>query len=82
VNGRPHRPDRDRSLPEHPFRDSALVNAGLSAALLGVAWVTGGELLRAVVVAIAFFLVATGWNWWRFRQKLAEQAVRDRRPPE
>jgi hypothetical protein len=82
MNGRPHRPDRDRSLPAHPYRDSALVNAGLSAAVLGLAWATGGNLLRALLVAIAFFLIATGWNWWRFHQRLAEQAVRDRRPPE
>ena len=35
--------------------------------------VTGGDPLRAAVVAVAFFVVATAWTWWRFRVRIRER---------
>ena len=32
---------------------------------------TGGSLTRAVVIAVIYFAVATGWSWFRFRQQEA-----------
>jgi hypothetical protein len=29
-----------------------------------------------LIVAAAFFVIATGWSWWKFRQKIE---ARDRR---
>jgi hypothetical protein len=72
-------------LPKRPYRDSVIFYGVLSALIVGIAWLTGGrivpgELLRdpgdgppqvgALLVAIAFFVVATTWSWWRFRRAL------------
>jgi hypothetical protein len=80
VSEQPTRRRRGTELPipKRPFRDSAIVNGVLAALLLLVAWLTGGSLARAVIYAIGFFLIATAWNWWRFRQRLArEEAAKD-----
>ena len=61
-------------LPNHPYRDSAIFYAVLSALLLGVTYATGGGMWRAVIVAVAFFVIATAFTWYRFRNKLAERA--------
>ena len=82
MNGRPRRVPASRPLPRHPYRDSAILNAALACALLLLAWLTGGELERAVLVAAGFFLVATAWNWWRFRQRATAQALREPRARE
>ena len=60
-------------LPEHPYRDSAIFYGILSACLVGLTYVTAGGIVRAFVVAAAFFVIATGFSWWRFREKLAER---------
>ena len=54
----------------------------LALLLLVIAWATGGEVVRAIVVALVFFVVATGWSWWRFRRRIAESDARAGRPPE
>ena len=72
----------DQPIPRHPYRDSAIVNGVLAALLLLVAWLTGGDVPTAVVVALVFFVVATAWNWWRFRQRLAAREAAERRAPE
>ena len=64
---RPHGP-----LPKRPYRDSALLNVALAAIVVVSAWLTGGDVLKAVAVGAAFFVVATAWSWWRFRQRLSE----------
>ena len=63
-------------IPEHPFRDSAILNAILAGVIVGFTAITGGGIARAVLTAIAFFVLATAWTWWRFRQRLQ---ARDRR---
>ena len=57
-------------LPKRPYRDSMLVNLGLALVILAIAWFTDGDLGRAIAFAIGFFVLATGWNWWRFRQRI------------
>ncbi len=69
---RPFAPDLP--LPKRPFRDSALFNAVLAILIVAVSWFTGGTPWKAVVVAIAFFVVATAWSWWRFRVRLEREA--------
>ena len=43
-----------------------------------VAAITGGGLLRAVVYAFGFWVLATGYGIWRWRGKLREHARRER----
>jgi nicotinamide riboside transporter PnuC len=57
-------------MPKRPFRDSALFYAGLTVVFVVIVFATGGDLSVAVPVAIGCFLVATGYAWWRFRQRL------------
>jgi O-antigen ligase len=59
-------------LPKRPYRDTVLVNAGLALTIVAVAWLTGGRLRNAVVIAAAFFVVATAWSFRVWRNKLRE----------
>jgi hypothetical protein len=60
-------------IPDHPYRDSAILYAVLAGVIVAFTAFTGGGLGRGVVVAVAFFVLATGWSWWRFRQRLQER---------
>ena len=57
-------------LPKWPYRDSLLVNLVLALVILGIARLTDGDFGRATAFAIGYFVLATAWNWWRFRQRL------------
>jgi hypothetical protein len=75
--GRPRpRPARREliPLPKRPYRDSALFHFALGFLLLLVAWLTGGDLTRAVIWATLYIVVATTWSWWHFRQRLRREA--------
>jgi membrane protein implicated in regulation of membrane protease activity len=62
-----------RALPKHPFRDSAILYGVLSAIIVVVSAVTGGGVAKGLVIGIAFFVAATAWSWWRFRERLAQE---------
>jgi len=64
-------------LPKHPYRDTLLVYGGLSIVIVLVAWATGGGLGRAVGIAAVFFVVASGWSWWRWHQRLARARAKE-----
>lgn len=66
----------EEPLPQHPYRNSAIFHLILAAIIVLLAWATAGELDRAFAVAIGFFVIATSWSWWRWRQKLAEERRR------
>ena len=71
----PHRERRELiPMPKRPYRDSALFHLVLGSLLLLVAWLTGGDLVRAVVVAVGYVVIAIAWSWWRFRQRLQREA--------
>lgn len=57
------------SLPSHPYRDAAIFHGCLGVLIVVLAWITGGNGVRALGVAAAYFVVATAWSWWRFRQR-------------
>ena len=57
-------------LPKRPYRDSLLMNVVLALVILGFAQLTGGDFVRAIAVAVVYFVLATAWSWWRFRQRL------------
>ena len=70
------RPKPARTRLRHPVRDSAIVYGVLALVIVLGAALTGSGLVRGVVVAVAFFLVATAWNWWRFRRRLEQSSDR------
>ena len=63
--------------PKRPYRDTALVFGGMAVVIVLIAWATGGDLGRAVLIAAAFFVAATAWGWRRWRERLREQEARD-----
>jgi hypothetical protein len=65
-------PRRGGSVPKHPYRDSALVYAGLAALVVVLALVTGGSVVRALVAAAFVFVGATLWSWRIWRNRLRE----------
>lgn len=65
-----------RSVPKRPYRDSAVFYGVLAGVVVVVGAVTGGSIVRAGVVALAFFVVATGFAWWRWRERLGSQEDR------
>ena len=71
----------DTPPPKHPYRDTALVYGVFAVIVVLVAWATGGDVGKAALVALVFFLVATGWNAFRLRQRSrADAAPRDGEP--
>jgi len=64
--------------PRHPYRDTLLVYGGLALVIVLVAWVTGGSLGKAVLIAVVFFIAATGWSSWRWRERLRAERRRAR----
>ena len=41
--------------------------------LVVVAALTGGDVPVRALVAAVFFVVATAWSWWRFRERIKER---------
>jgi len=67
--------------PKRPYRDSVLLHFAFAAIIVVVAWATGGGLGRAILFASGFFLVATAWSWWKWRERLrADLVAANRRP--
>jgi flagellar biosynthesis component FlhA len=60
--------------PKHPYRDSAIVYVAFAGIIVLIAWLTGGPITRAVVLAALFFVIACSWSWWRWHQKLTRLA--------
>ena len=70
-------------VPKRPFRDSAIFYGVLAVLFVLVVWATGGALLPrwddqqreigGLLIALLFFVVATGYSWWRFQQRIEEE---------
>jgi membrane protein DedA with SNARE-associated domain len=70
-------------MPKRPFRDSAIFYGILSILFVLVVWGTGGAVLPrwddeqreigGLLIAIMFFLIATGYSWWRFQKRIEEE---------
>jgi hypothetical protein len=58
-----------RTMPRHPYRDSAITYAVLAGIVVGVTALTGGNMRTALIIAPILFAVATGYSWWRWRQR-------------
>jgi hypothetical protein len=60
-------------VPERAFRDSAIFYAVLACAIVGFGVLTDNDLVQTIVIGVGFFVLATGYSWWRFRQRLARE---------
>jgi hypothetical protein len=60
--------------PKHPYRDTLVVYAVFAVIVVLLAWLTGGGVVRAIVVAAIFYVAASGWSIYRWRSRLQETA--------
>jgi hypothetical protein len=63
-------------LPKHPYRNSLIFHFVLACLLVLVAWVTGGGVPRAIAVAVGYFVLASGYSIWKWRQRVDEDRRR------
>ena len=68
----------DPPSPRRPFRDSALLYAGMAIVFVVLVFITGGKMSVAIPVAFTCFVVATGYAWWKLKQRLEEEQRRER----
>jgi membrane protein implicated in regulation of membrane protease activity len=68
--------------PKHPYRDTLLIYAVFAVLIVVVAWLTGGGVARAAVIAVVFYVIASIWSVSRWRARLqreeAERAQEER----
>jgi membrane protein implicated in regulation of membrane protease activity len=72
----------EQPAPKHPYRDTLIIYAVFAVLIVVVAWLTGGGVARAAMVAVLFYVVASAWSVARWRTRLreeAEQARKDQR---
>jgi hypothetical protein len=63
-------------IPKHPYRDTLLVYAFFAALVVLLAWVTGGSVGKAVLIAIVVWAAASVWSIARWRQRIQREAAR------
>jgi hypothetical protein len=78
----------DAPPPKRPYRDTVVLYAVLSALIVLVAWLTNGRVMPgdlgegqfgALLIAVAFFVVATTYSVWQWRsreRRAAEEQAR------
>jgi membrane protein implicated in regulation of membrane protease activity len=69
------------STPKRPYRDTVLVYGGMAVVIVVIATLTGGDLVNAVLIAAAFFVVATLWSWRNWRNRLRDERLRAEKRP-
>jgi uncharacterized membrane protein YqjE len=45
----------------------------LACAIVGFGVLTDNDLGQTIAIAVVFFVIATAYSWWRFRQRLARE---------
>ena len=63
--------------PKSPVRDTLLVYGVLSLIILLVAWLTGGSLVRALVIVPIFYVIASAWTIQRLRARARREASKE-----
>ena len=63
-------------VPKHPYRDSMLVYGFFAVLVVLLAWLTGGPVGRAVIIAAVVWVAATVWSIARWRQRLQREAAK------
>jgi hypothetical protein len=63
-------------IPKHPYRDTLLVYGFFAILVVVLAWVTGGNIGKAVVVAALVWIAASAWGITRWRQRIQREEAR------
>jgi len=63
----------EQQIPKHPYRDSMLVYGFFALVIVLLAWLTGGSVAKAAVIAVVVWLAATVWSAARWRQRLRRE---------
>ena len=63
-------------VPKHPYRDTILVYGFFAVLVVVLAWVTGGNIGTAVVIAVVCWVAASVWGIARWRQRIQREAAR------
>jgi hypothetical protein len=66
-------------VPAHPYRDSLIIFGAMAGLIVLVGWATGGGVKRAVIIAVAFFVIAFLYSVARWHSRLSESRRRDER---
>ena len=69
-------------LSKHPYRDSMLVYGFFAVLIVLLAWITGGSIEKAVVIAAVVWAAASLWSGVRLRQRLRREAAAAREEAE
>jgi membrane protein implicated in regulation of membrane protease activity len=64
--------------PQHPYRDTLIIYAVFALLIVIVAWLTGGGVGRAALIAVLFYVVASAWSLSRWRTRLREEALQNK----
>jgi ABC-type bacteriocin/lantibiotic exporter with double-glycine peptidase domain len=72
--------DRDRPVPKHPYRDTAILYGVLAVLVVVIAYATGGSVFNAAITAAFVFVIATLWSWRSWRNRIRDQAREANRP--
>ncbi len=57
------------ALTKHPYRHAAIAHGTLALVIAVLGWATSSHVARTLLMAVAYFVVATGWTWWRYRAR-------------
>ena len=63
-------------VPKHPYRDTLLVYGFFAVLVVLLAWLTGGNVGKAIVVAIVVWAAASVWGIARWRQRIQRDEAR------
>ena len=54
---------------KRPYRDAAIVYAGMAAFVVVAAFLTGGDIGRALIFAGIVYVIALSWTWLHLRRR-------------
>jgi membrane protein implicated in regulation of membrane protease activity len=63
-------------IPKHPYRDTMLVYGFFAVLVVLLAWLTGGNIPKSIVVAFVVWLAASVWGIARWRQRIQREEAR------
>ncbi len=64
-----------RPIPQHPYRSAAIFHGALALVIVVLSGVSSTGLAKGAAIALAYFVAATGWSWWRFRGRIRQRAA-------